>query len=106
MFLQGSESEEDEYHKKKKRSQSKSPSERSSSGESGQYFALMVVYHVLFTFIDLICLKSERSYKKSKKHKKKGKKRRHKSVSIQKTLGAVVSSLCIIRERMWYWYVQ
>lgn len=34
---QGSESEEEEYHKKKKRSQSKSPSERSSSGESGEW---------------------------------------------------------------------
>uniref|UniRef100_A0A673CU61 Pre-mRNA-processing factor 40 homolog A n=1 Tax=Sphaeramia orbicularis TaxID=375764 RepID=A0A673CU61_9TELE len=33
----GSESEEEEYHKKKKRSQSKSPSERSSSGESGEW---------------------------------------------------------------------
>lgn len=36
LLLQGSESEEDEYHsKKKKRSTSKSPSEHSSSGESG-----------------------------------------------------------------------
>lgn len=34
----GSESEDDEYHsKKKKRSTSKSPSEHSSSGESGQF---------------------------------------------------------------------
>lgn len=39
MFWQGSESEDEEYHKKKKRSQSKSPSERSSSGESGEWFS-------------------------------------------------------------------
>lgn len=36
IFPQGSESEEEEYHKKKKRSASKTPSERSSSGESGE----------------------------------------------------------------------
>jgi len=39
LLWQGSESEEEEYHKKKKRSQSKSPSERSSSGESGEGFS-------------------------------------------------------------------
>lgn len=39
MFWQGSESEDEEYHKKKKRSQSKSPSERSSSGESGEWLS-------------------------------------------------------------------
>lgn len=39
LLSKASESEEEEYHKKKKRSQSKSPSERSSSGESGECFS-------------------------------------------------------------------
>lgn len=88
LCWQGSESEEEDYHKKKKRSQSKSPSERSSSGESGEWppqlrshvWTLNVpcLWHVLTL--------PERSYKKSKKHKKKTKKRRHKSVSTQEML--------------------
>lgn len=97
MFSQGSESEDEEYHKKKKRSQSKSPSERSSSGESGElsplWFNLTLSRHRT-DFTDILFLKPERSYKKSKKHKKKGKKRRHKSVSIQPLI-VCMNQMCV-----------
>lgn len=88
---QGSESEEEEYHKKKKRSQSKSPSERSSSGESGEWLSGAPGTHssgsAMLTLTDTFLPgNTERSYKKSKKHKKKAKKRRHKSVSHGKAL--------------------
>lgn len=85
LLRQGSESEDEEYHKKKKRSQSKSPSEHSSSGESGEWVSQSTdsVHHVdiLLTPLLVSTVTLERSYKKSKKHKKKAKKRRHKSVS-------------------------
>uniref|UniRef100_A0A8C5NFM2 Pre-mRNA-processing factor 40 homolog A n=1 Tax=Gouania willdenowi TaxID=441366 RepID=A0A8C5NFM2_GOUWI len=86
LLEKGSESEEEEYHKKKKRSQSKSPSERSSSGESGWCLLssvelLLSVNEKCFINSNNSLLPIERSYKKSKKHKKKAKKRRHKSAS-------------------------
>lgn len=119
MYQQGSESEDEEYHKKKKRSQSKSPSERSSSGESGEWLSKLgwFIYRCVekvqqyWHLLTFYCLKPERSYKKSKKHKKKAKKRRHKSVSTREdcTHSMYERRMCMLSlyaHWRWLWQTQ